>query len=105
MPRADRHEAQRRDAVSEQGERVRPATVAEVLETEEAKGLLESARDSGSLSTDEIAAALGEMELDAGQLDDFYHALEELQIEVVDDGRDDPESEPELASATREITT
>jgi RNA polymerase primary sigma factor len=74
-----------------------------VLETEEAKGLLESARDSGSLSTDEIAAALGEMELDAGQLDDFYHALEELQIEVVDDGRD--AEEPELVAAPREITT
>jgi RNA polymerase primary sigma factor len=89
--------------VSEQGERVRPSTVAEVLETDEAKGLLESARESGTLGTAEIAAALGEMELDAGQLDDFYHALEELQIEVVDDGRDDPE--PELAPATREITT
>jgi RNA polymerase primary sigma factor len=91
--------------VSEQGERVRPATVAEVLETDEAKGLLESARESGTLGTDEIAAALGEMELDASQLDDFYHALEELQIEVVEDGREEPESEPELAPATREITT
>jgi RNA polymerase primary sigma factor len=82
---------------------VRATTVAEVLETDEAKGLLESARESGTLGTDEIAAAFGEMELDAGQLDDFYHALEELQIEVVDNGRDEPE--PELTSATREITT
>jgi DNA-directed RNA polymerase sigma subunit (sigma70/sigma32) len=89
--------------VSEQGERVRPSTVAEVLETDEAKGLLESARESGSLSTDEIAAGLGELELDAAQLDDFYHALEELQIEVVDDGREEPERE--IAPATREITT
>src|SRR5436305_3397176 len=103
MPRADRHEAQRRDAVSEQGERVKPATVAEVLETDEAKGLLESARESGTLGTDQIAAALGEMELDASQLDDFYHALEELQIEVVDDGREEPE--PEIAPVAREITT
>ncbi|HEY2938787.1 MAG TPA: sigma-70 family RNA polymerase sigma factor [Gaiellaceae bacterium] len=89
--------------MSEQGERVRPSTVAEVLETDEAKGLLESARESGSLSTDEIAAGLGELELDAAQLDDFYHALEELQIEVVDDGREEPERE--IAPATREITT
>jgi RNA polymerase primary sigma factor len=89
--------------VSEQGERVRPSTVAEVLETDEAKGLLESARESGSLSTDEIVAGLGELELDAAQLDDFYHALEELQIEVVDEGPAEPERE--LAPATREITT
>jgi RNA polymerase primary sigma factor len=73
-----------------------------VLETDEAKGLLESARESGTLGTDEIAAALAEMDLDAGQLDDFYHALEELQIEVVDD-REEPEAE--LSAATREITT
>jgi RNA polymerase primary sigma factor len=89
--------------VSEQGERVKPFTVAEVLETDEAKGLLESARESGSLSTDEIVAGLGELELDAAQLDDFYHALEELQIEVVDEGPAEPERE--LAPATREITT
>jgi RNA polymerase primary sigma factor len=74
-----------------------------VLETDEGRGLLESARESGTLGTEEIAAALGEMELDPGQLDDFYHALEELQIEVVDDSRDDPE--PELVPGMREITT
>ena len=89
--------------MSEQGERVRPSTVAEVLETDEAKGLLDSARESGSLSTDEIVAALGELELDAAQLDDFYHALEELQIEVVDDSREEPGHE--VSPATREITT
>ena len=89
--------------MSEQGERRRPATAAEVLETDEGRGLLESARESGTLGTEEIAAALGEMELDPGQLDDFYHALEELQIEVVDDSRDDPE--PELVPGMREITT
>ena len=74
-------------AVSEQGERARPSTIAEVLETDEAKGLLEAGREAGSLSMEEIALALGELELDAAQVDDFYHALEEQQIEVVDGRR------------------
>jgi RNA polymerase primary sigma factor len=88
--------------VSEQGERVRPTSIAEVLETDEAKVLLESGRESGSLSTQEIVAGLGELELDAGQMDEFYHALEELQIEVVDDAPDDTDEREEAA---REITT
>ena len=58
-----------------------------MLETDEAKGLLEAGREAGSLTTEEIALALGELELDAAQLDDFYHALEELHIEVVDEPR------------------
>jgi RNA polymerase primary sigma factor len=88
--------------VSEQGVRVKPSTVAEVLETDEAKGLLEAGREAGSLSTEEISLALGELELDAAQVDDFYHALEELHIEVVDG------SEPEQREPTpqaREVTT
>src|SRR5689334_1549652 len=79
-------------------------SIAEVLETDEAKGLLESGRESGSLSTEEIALALGELELEASQMDDFYHALEELQIEVVD-GNSAEEREPERETAPREIST
>ncbi len=88
--------------MSEQGVRVKPSTIAEVLETDEAKGLLEAGREAGSLSTEEISLALGEFELDAAQVDDFYHALEELHIEVVDG------SEPEQREPTpqaREVTT
>ena len=88
-------------AVSEQGERARPSTIAEVLETDEAKGLLETGREAGSLSMEEIALALGELELDAAQVDDFYHALEEQQIEVVD-GREEAERPVEQP---REVTT
>ena len=40
-------------------------SIAEVLETDEARGLMESGRESGSLSTEEIALALSELELDA----------------------------------------
>ena len=54
-----------------------------VLETDEARSLLEAGKESGSLSADEITLALDELDLDAGQIDDFYQALDELQIEVV----------------------
>src|SRR4029453_4813664 len=89
--------------VSEQGVRVKPSSIAEVLETDEAKGLLEAGREAGALSTQEVALAVGELELEAGQLDDFYHALEELQIEVVDGSDDDAERAP--VKEMREVTT
>src|SRR4051812_41612248 len=54
-----------------------------VLDTDEAKNLLEAGKEAGSLSADEITLALDELDLDAGQIDDFYQALDELQIEVV----------------------
>ena len=44
--------------MSAQAEKARPTTVAELLETDEAKGLLETARQTGSLDTTEIALAL-----------------------------------------------
>ena len=89
--------------MSEQGVRAKPSSIAEVLETDEAKGLLEAGREAGSLSTEEIALALGELELDAAQVDDFYHALEELHIEVVDGSDEGTEREP--TPQAREVTT
>jgi RNA polymerase primary sigma factor len=86
--------------VSEQGAK---SSIAEVLESDEAKGLLETGRASGSLSTEEIALALGELDLDAAQVDDFYGALEELQIEVVDNAVE--EEEREAAAEAREVST
>src|SRR5215211_5093037 len=100
-PRAKCHKPREGAAVSKQGEKVRPSTIAEVLETDEAKALLETGREAGSLRTEEIALALGELELDAAQLDDFYHALEELHVEVVDG----PSEEPEVVHEAREVTT
>src|SRR6059058_1686285 len=91
-------------ALSEEGERARSLSIAEVLETDEAKGLLESGRVAGSLSTEEIALALGELELDASQMDDFYHALEELRIDVVDGSGETEEREPAKETA-REVST
>ena len=98
------HEPREETHLSEEGERARSMSIAELLETDEAKGLLESGRASGSLSTEEIALALGELELDAAQVDDFYHALEELQIEVVDGSSDAEEREP-AAETAREVST
>ena len=88
--------------MSEQGVRVKPSTTAEVLETDEAKGLLDAGREAGSLSTEEIALALGELELDAAQVDDVYHALEELHIEVVEGA---VEEAPVPTKETREVST
>jgi RNA polymerase primary sigma factor len=103
-PPADLSRAQRGDAVSEEGQRARSMSIAEVLETEEAKGLVESGRESGSLSTEEITQALGELELDASQVDDFYHALEEMHIEVVD-GNGDAEEREQARETVREVST
>jgi len=91
--------------VSNPGERVRSMSLAEALETDEVKGLLESGRESGTLTTEEISVALGALELEPATIDDVYHALEEQQIEVVDDGaREIDEREP-APEAAREITT
>ena len=78
--------------------------VTDVLETDEARGLLESARAAGSVSAEEIALAFDELDLDAGQLDDVYQALDDLQIEVV--GAERREEAEELdAEEAREVST
>ena len=87
----------------------RPALgIADLLGTDEARALLEAGAASGSLSMDEIATALDELELEAGVIDDFYQALDELQIEVV--GRDalveeDADEEEAATAAAREVST
>jgi RNA polymerase primary sigma factor len=80
---------------------VAPKAVVDLLETDETKALLEAGREHGHLSADEIAAALDELDLEPGQIDDFYHALEELQIEVV---AAEKEEEPQAAEP-REVST
>ena len=76
----------------------------EILETDEARNLIDAAQAAGgSLSTDEIALGLDELDLDAAQIDEFYRALEELQIEVVGVSADEPEKE--IVAEPREIST
>ncbi len=80
--------------------------LAEILETDEARHLLEAAQAAGgSLSTDEIATALDELELDTAQLDDFYRALEEMQIDVVAVTDEVEEPEETVKAEAREIST
>jgi RNA polymerase primary sigma factor len=76
--------------------------VAALLETEDAKALLELGREHGQLNADEIAVALDELDLEPAQIDDFYHALEELHIEVVSGQEEDEEQQ---AEEPREVST
>ncbi|HEX6489987.1 MAG TPA: sigma-70 family RNA polymerase sigma factor [Gaiellaceae bacterium] len=91
--------------MSTQAERTRPATVAELLGTDEVKGLLEAARPTGFLSSTEIALALDELELEVAQIDDFYQALDELHIEVVEAEGEVAEDRLEPEAEAREIST
>src|SRR5919204_571441 len=79
------------------------AAVPDVLATDEARGLLEAGREAGSLSADEIALALDDLDLDAGQMDEFYAALDELHIEVVEAEAED--ETPVVDDEVREIST
>ena len=82
-------------------EAVAPKAVVDLLETDDARALLDAARENGRLNADEIAVALDELDLEPTQIDDFYHALEELQIEVV--AAEEEEQPP--AEAPREVST
>jgi RNA polymerase primary sigma factor len=77
--------------------------VEDVLATDEAKGLLEAGKVAGSLSAEEIALALDELDLEPGALDSFYDTLEAMEISVVEG----PEAEEEVAPVelAREIST
>src|SRR5947207_2576615 len=90
------------NGVSATGSAAPPKSVSDVLETDDAKTLLETGRENGQLSADEIALALDELDLEPAQIDDFYHALEELHIEVV--AGTEEEEEP-VAEEPREVST
>jgi RNA polymerase primary sigma factor len=81
--------------------------LAVILDTVEARTLLESAQAAGTISTDEIALALDELDLDAAQIDDVYRALEELQVEVTGAAAaaEDEKEEQRLGEEAREIST
>ena len=55
-----------------------------MLATDEAKALLETGKVAGSLTAEEIALALVELDLEPGVLDSFFETLESLEISVVD---------------------
>jgi len=69
--------------------------VEDLLDTDEARGLFEAGRENGSLTAEEIALAIDDLELEAGQLDELYQALEEQHIEIVSSEDDADEAEAE----------
>jgi RNA polymerase primary sigma factor len=77
----------------------------DLLGSPEARLLIESGRQAGQLAADDIARVLDELEVDAAQLDEFYSALDELQIEVVErvDASDGDADEAESEAA--EVST
>jgi RNA polymerase primary sigma factor len=97
----------RGNQLSATGVEVRGAReVTDILETDEARHLIDVAQAAGgSLSTDEIALGLDELDLDAGQIDEFYRALEELQIEIVPVAGAEDVPEKEIVAEAREIST
>ena len=72
--------------------------------TGEAGALLENGRAEGSVDADALALALDELDLDPEQIDAFYTALDEEQIEVVVETPEEPERE-QLWEAEPEIST
>jgi RNA polymerase primary sigma factor len=79
----------------------KPEDRLDVLETDEAKVLIEAGREAGALTTDEIALALEDLDLDVAQLEELYHALEEAHIDIVAPG----EREPVVQEEAREVST
>jgi RNA polymerase primary sigma factor len=85
-----------------------------IIDEEQASGVVEKARrdtrtlldsglERGHLTAEEITGALDELDLEPAQIDDFYNALEELQIEVVTE--DDEDEAPIAEEAPPEVST
>ena len=66
--------------------------------------LFESGKGAGKLDAEEIALALDELDLDPAQLDEFYTALEEAQVDIVGTEQSEADAEKEWASEA-EIST
>jgi RNA polymerase primary sigma factor len=61
------------------------------LEDDAAKALVRQGQEAGFLTQEEIALTLDELELDSGQIDEFYQSLEELHIDVVEPAAEEEE--------------
>jgi RNA polymerase primary sigma factor len=82
-------------SITEVGTEKKRGAVADVLESEEARGLVRTGQERGRLGQEEIAAALDHLDLNAEEIDDFYSTLAELDIEVGADElvEDEPDEE------------
>jgi RNA polymerase primary sigma factor len=75
-----------------------------LLQEDAAKALVRQGQEAGFLTQEEIALALDELELETAQVDEFYQALEELHIEVLEVARAD-EAELDLEPASHDVST
>src|SRR4026209_2700024 len=70
------------------------------LDDDAAKALVRQGKEAGFLTQEEVALALDELDLEGAQVDEFYQALEELHIDVVEA---EPEEE-EAATAQPDVS-
>jgi RNA polymerase primary sigma factor len=76
-----------------------------MLDEDAVKALVRQGREAGFLTHEEIGLALDELDFDAGQMDEFYQALDELHIEVLDAGAGPAEAELDLEPAAHDVST
>ena len=62
------------------------------LDEDATKALVRQGQEAGFLTQEEVTVALDELELDTVQIDEFYRALEELHIEVIEAEPEEEES-------------
>jgi RNA polymerase primary sigma factor len=74
-----------------------------MIEHEAAEALVRQGQEAGFLTAEEISLALDELGLEPGEVDEFYDTLEELQIDVVNEGAD--AAEPDLDLVVGEVST
>jgi RNA polymerase primary sigma factor len=73
-----------------------------MLDHEDAKALVRQGQEAGYLTHEEIALVLGD-EFEPVQLDEFYQALEELHIEVLEEAEEG--AELDLEPEVKEVST
>jgi RNA polymerase primary sigma factor len=77
----------------------------DLLESQEGRLLIEAGRQTGRLAAEDIARTLDELDVDPAQLDEFYNALDELQIEIVERSDEADADDAEAESETHEVST
>jgi RNA polymerase primary sigma factor len=74
-----------------------------LLEHEEAKALIRQGQEAGFLTHEEVALTLDELGVEPPQAEDFYQALEELHIDVLEGP--DAEDDSDLDVETHDVST
>jgi RNA polymerase primary sigma factor len=74
------------------------------LDEDAAKALVRQGQEAGFLTQEEIALALDEVDFDPAQVDEFYQALEELHIEVLEAAKPD-QAELDLEPEAHDVST